>query len=61
MALLITARMCIAASEGGSGSAALRRAAPPHSPSALYGLGAGHIRAVRYLQLRQPTFTYEVI
>jgi hypothetical protein len=35
--LPITARMCIGASEGASGSAALRRAAPPHGP---FGLGA---------------------
>jgi len=39
MALRITARMCIGASEGASGSAALRRAAPPHSPSALLASG----------------------
>jgi hypothetical protein len=38
--LPITARMCIGASEGASGSAALRRAAPPHRPLALVGLGA---------------------
>jgi hypothetical protein len=37
--LRITARMCIGASEGASGSAALRRAAPPHSPSALLASG----------------------
>ena len=39
VALLITARMCIGASEGASGSAALHRAAPPHSPSALLASG----------------------
>ena len=39
MALLITARMCIGASEGASGFAALQRAAPPHSPSALLASG----------------------
>ena len=39
MALLITARMCFGASEGASGFAALRRAAPPHSPSALLASG----------------------
>ena len=39
MALRITARMCIGASEGASGFAALRRAAPPHSPSALLASG----------------------
>jgi hypothetical protein len=45
--LQITARMCIAASEGGSGSAALRRAAPPHSPSAL--LASGLVTYARYV------------
>jgi len=47
MALLITARMCIAASEGASGFAALRRAAPPHSPSAL--LASGLVTYARYV------------
>ena len=32
--------MCIGAQEGASGSAALRRAAPPHRPFALVGLRA---------------------
>jgi hypothetical protein len=40
----ITARMCIGASEGASGSAALRRAAPPHGPSPWLGSGSRHIR-----------------
>ena len=47
MALLITARMCIGASEGASGFAALRRAAPPHSPSAL--LASGLVTYARYV------------
>ena len=32
--------MCIGAQEGASGSAALRRAAPPHRPLGPFGLGA---------------------
>jgi hypothetical protein len=36
----ITARMCIGASEGASGSAALGRAAPPHRPLGSVSLGA---------------------
>ena len=51
MALRITARMCIGASEGASGYAALRRAAPPHGPSPWLGSGPRHIRAIRYAQL----------
>ena len=47
MALLITARMCIGAQEGASGSAALQRAAPPHGPSAL--LASGPVTYVRYV------------
>jgi hypothetical protein len=35
----ITARRRIGAWEGASGCAALRRAAPPHSPSALLAMG----------------------
>ena len=46
--LRITARMCIGASEGASGYAALRRAAPPHGPSPWLGSGPRHIRAIRY-------------
>jgi len=38
--LRITARMCIGASEGASGSSALRRASSPHRPLALVRLGA---------------------
>jgi hypothetical protein len=38
--LRITARRRIGAWEGASGYAALRRAAPPHGPLALVGLGA---------------------
>ena len=49
----ITARMCIGASEGASGYAALRRAAPPHGPSAPLASGPRHIRAIRYTQLRR--------
>ena len=45
--LRITARMCIGASEGASGYAALRRAAPPHGPSAPSASGPRHIRAIR--------------
>ena len=33
---------------GGSGYAALRRAAPPHGPSPGLGSGPRHIRAIRY-------------
>ena len=52
----ITARMCIGASEGASGSAALRRAAPPHGPSPWLGSGPRHIRAIRYMPLRKLHF-----
>jgi len=47
MALRITARMCIGASEGASGFAALRRAASPHSPSSL--LASGLVTYVRHV------------
>ena len=40
--------MCIGASEGALGSAALRRAATPHGPSPWLGSGPRHIRAIRY-------------
>jgi hypothetical protein len=43
----ITARMCIGASEGASGFAALGRAAPPHNPSAL--LASGLVTYARYV------------
>jgi hypothetical protein len=43
--------MCIGAQEGASGSAALRRAAPPHGPSPWLGSGPRHIRAERYVPL----------
>jgi len=45
--------MCIGASEGASGCAALRRAAPPHGPSAWLASGPRHIRAERYVPLCQ--------
>jgi hypothetical protein len=49
----ITAHMPIAAPEGASGCAALRRAAPPHDLSAPSASGQGHIRAIRYAQLHK--------
>ncbi len=39
--------LCIAALTGGSGYGALRRAPPPHGPSALLASGPRHIRASR--------------
>jgi hypothetical protein len=45
--------MCIGASEGASGYAALRRAAAPHGPSPWLGSGPRHIRAERYAKLRR--------
>jgi hypothetical protein len=53
MALRITARRRIGASEGASGCAALRRTAPPHGPSALLASGPRRLPAARYTQLRQ--------
>jgi putative transposase len=44
----ITVRMCIGASEGASGCAALRRAAPPHGPSPWSAAGPRHIRTEHY-------------
>ena len=40
--------MCFGASEGASGSSALRRASSPHGPSPWLGSGPRHIRAERY-------------
>ena len=40
--------MCIGTSEGASGYAALRRAAPPHGPSPWLGSGPRHMRTIRY-------------
>ena len=54
--LPITARNVHRRPAGGSGSAALQRAAPPHGPSPLLGSGPRRIRASRYGKLRLDFF-----